>query len=169
MALQYSSMAIIAPFNGGRALMFRIANRRRNELIEMQAQLTLAIHDTTAASAGRRYFGLTLDRSAVNFFPLAWTLVHPITPESPLWGVSAADLAARDAEVLAMLHGTDETFATRVSTRRSYRHDELIWGAKFRSIFDLTRADGRIAIDLTKLDLYDRAELPPPDAIPAAS
>lgn len=169
MSLQFSSMAVIAPFNGGRALMFRIANRRRNELIEMQAQLTLAMLDRTSASAGRRYFGLPLDRDAVNFFPLAWTLVHPITPASPLWGLTTEDLEARDAEVLALLHGTDETFATRVSTRRSYRFDEIVWGAKFRSIFDLTRADGRVAIDLTKLDLYDRATLPEADAIPNVS
>ena len=75
----------------------------------------------------------------------------------------------RTAAVLALLQGTDETFATRVSTRRSYRHDEVVWGAKFRSIFDLSRADGRVAIDLTKLDLYERAELPSADAVPTAS
>jgi len=161
MSLQFSSMAVVAPFNGGRALMFRIANKRRNELIEMQAQMTLAMLDEESRSAGRRYYALSLDRDAVNFFPLAWTLVHPITPESPLWGLTPEELHEREAEVLVLLQGTDETFATRVSTRRSYRSDEVVWGAKFRSIFDLTRADGRVAIDLTKLDLYDEAELPP--------
>ena len=169
MSLQFSSMALIAPFNGGRALMFRIANRRRNELIEMQAQLTLAMIDRASPSYGRRYYGLPLDRSAVNFFPLAWTLVHPITPESPLWGLTHDELKERDAEVLALLQGTDETFATRVSTRRSYRYDEIVWGAKFRSIFDLSRPDGRVAIDLTKLDLYDDQPLPDPDAVPQST
>ena len=160
MSLQYSSMAVIAPFNGGRALMIRIANRRRNELIEMDAQMTLAIMDGAVAGVGRRYLPMVLDRRSVSFFPLAWTMVHPITPASPLWGMSEADLRAREAEVLVLLHGTDETFATRVSSRRSYCGDEIVWGAKFRSVFDTTRSDGRVSIDLTKLDLYDMVDLP---------
>lgn len=165
MAVQFSTVALVAPFNGGRALMFRIANRRRNELIEMDAQITLALRDD-AADASRRYLPLSLDRRAVNFFPLSWTLVHPITPESPLWGLSAPALEARDAEVLVLLHGTDETFATRVSSRRSYRSDEIVWGAKFRHIFTTSPVDGRVTVDLTALDEYDAVALPPDTVAP---
>lgn len=160
MALQFSSVAVIAPFNGGQAFMFRIANRRRNELIEMEAQVTLGMRDTDAAGGGRRFHSLALDRSTVSFFPTAWTLVHPITPESPLAGMSASDLHARDVEILVLMHGTDETFATRVSSRRSYLSDEIVWGAKFRNIFDTSHPDGRVTIDLTQLDQYDLVELP---------
>lgn len=173
MSVQFSSVALVAPFNEGRALMIRIANRRRNELIEMDAQMTLSLRTEAvtgaAGSVGRRYLPLTLDRRSVNFFPLSWTLVHPITPASPLWGLSAQALAARDAEVLVLLHGTDETFATRVSSRRSYMSDEIIWGAKFRNIFVTSPADGRVAVDLTALDQHDVAELPPDTVAPAAS
>lgn len=162
MALQFSSVAVIAPYNGAWAFMFRIGNRRRNELIEMEAQVTLAMRDTDAAGGGRRFHSLALDRSTVSFFPTAWTLVHQITSDSPLAGMSASDLLARDVEILVLMHGTDETFATRVSSRRSYRGDEIVWGAKYRNVFDASRADGRVTIDLTQLDLYDVVDLPEP-------
>ena len=160
MSLQFSAVALIAPFNDGRALMFRVANKRRNELIEMEAQVSFSILDEGIAGLGRRYHQLALERRTVNFFPLAWTLVHPITPASPLWGITALQLEAREAEVLVLMQGTDDTFATRVSTRRSYRSEDIVWGAKFASVFNSARADGRIAMDLLKLDLFERMELP---------
>ena len=53
------------------------------------------------------------------------------------------------------LHGTDETFATRVSARRSYRSDRIVWGAKFRDVIAVPARDGRASVDLTVLDLHD--------------
>ena len=41
-------------------------------------------------------------------------------------GLSAEVLQLRDDEVLVLLHGNDETFATRVSSRRSYRSNEIV-------------------------------------------
>ena len=162
MALQFSTMAVIAPFNDGTAFMFRIANRRRNELIELDAQVTLTMRNAGVGGGERRYYPLALDRRAVSFLPTTWTLVHPITPGSPLWGMTASEADARDVEILVLMHGTDETFATRVSSRRSYRGEEVVWGAKFRNILNTTRSDGTASIDLTELDLYDVVDLPVP-------
>ncbi|WP_310571630.1 ion channel [Gemmatimonas sp.] len=164
MALQFSTVSVIAPFNGGTALMFRIANRRRNELIELEAQVTVTMRDTDIGGGGRRYYPLPLDRRAVSFLPTTWTLVHPIIADSPLWGMTARDLEAREAEILVLMHGTDETFATRVSSRRSYRSDEVVWGARFRNILNTTRAGGGVSVDLTQIDLYDAVDLPLPAA-----
>ncbi len=164
MALQFSSMAVIAPFGGGSALMFRIANRRRNELIELEAQVTLSMRDKDGGAGERRYFPLPLDRRTVSFLPTTWTLVHPITPDSPLWGVTASEAHDREVEILVLMHGTDETFATRVSSRRSYRSHELVWGAKFRNILNASRADGHLSVNVTQLDWYDAVALPVPTA-----
>src|SRR5580765_6240756 len=38
-AILFSHQAIIAPYNGGLSLQFRIANRRRNEIIQLEAQV----------------------------------------------------------------------------------------------------------------------------------
>ena len=56
MALQFGTMAVIAPFNDGTALMFRVANRRRNELIELDAQVTLTMRNAGVGAGERRYF-----------------------------------------------------------------------------------------------------------------
>jgi inward rectifier potassium channel len=55
----------------------------------------------------------------------------------------------------------DETFAQTVHARSSYKQEEVVWGARFGDMF-IPRADGRIAIDMRRLDKIEKAELPPP-------
>ncbi|WP_309669081.1 hypothetical protein [Gemmatimonas sp.] len=78
--------------------------------------------------------------------------------------MTARDLVAREAEILVLMHGTDETFATRVSSRRSYRSEKVVWDARFRNILNTTRAGGGVSVDLTQIDLYDAVDLPLPAA-----
>ena len=77
---------LIAPFNGGWGLMCRFTNGLRNEIIELEASLTMARFETVNGKRQRMFYPLKLERKFVAFFTLGWTLVHPITPESPLWG-----------------------------------------------------------------------------------
>ncbi|MBX7117827.1 MAG: hypothetical protein K1X31_02385 [Gemmatimonadaceae bacterium] len=151
-AIQFSRRAVIAPFQGGYALMMRMANRRKNELIELEASLSYSYVDEVNGEQLRRYKPLPLDRAKVTFFPLAWTIVHPITPQSPLWGLSAEQLAGCDAEFLLLVSGVDETFATTVHARRSYKADEVDWGKKFTNIFDLPDETGVLTMDISRLD-----------------
>ena len=51
-----------------------------------------------------------------------------------------------------LLTGYDETFATTVHTRTSYRAEEIEWGAKFASVFEKPGEDGMIRIDVGRLD-----------------
>jgi inward rectifier potassium channel len=150
--ITFSRHAVIAPFRDGKALMIRMANRRKNELIELKASLSFSFVDSSSGVAMRRYRPLTLDRGEVTFFPLAWTIVHPITPASPLWGLDAAALHEKDAEILLLLSGTDDTFATTVHARTSYKPDELRWDAKFTNIFNPPDAEGVMSLDISRLD-----------------
>ena len=150
--VNFSRRAVVAPFRDGKALMIRMANRRRNELIELKASLSFSFMDESGPVPLRRYRPLTLDRAEVTFFPLAWTIVHPITPASPLWGLDAAALHARDAEILLLLTGTDDTFATIVHARTSYKADEIDWDRKFNNIFNPPGADGVMSLDISRLD-----------------
>lgn len=150
-AVTFSEQAVIAPFRDGKALMIRMANRRKNELVELKASLSFSYLDGTAGGPVRRYRALALDRAAVTFFPLAWTIVHPITPASPLWGLDAAALHDKDAEILLLLTGTDDTFASTVHARRSYKPDELLWDTKFTNIFLPPEDDGVMSLDISRL------------------
>jgi inward rectifier potassium channel len=159
-AMAFSRNMVVAPFRGGRALMFRIANKRESQLIDVEARVTCSWVEQGAAGIGRRFQQLTLDRPTVTFFPLAWTLVHPITEESPLYRLSDADLRARSYEFLIIISGIDETFSQQVHTRSSYRPEEVVWGAKFRNIFNPPDRTGRLSVDVGRIDEYDAVELP---------
>ncbi len=151
-AVTFSRRAVVAPFRDGRALMIRMANRRKNELIELKASLSFSYLDTSDGQSLRRYRPLALDRSAVTFFPLAWTIVHPITPSSPLWGLDAAALHAQDAEILLLLSGIDDTFASTVHARTSYKADQIVWQHRFTNIFNVPDTDGVMSLDVSRLD-----------------
>lgn len=129
------------------SLQFRVANKQRSTLVELHVRVLLQLN---SAEGNHLYYPLTLERDAINFFPLNWTVVHDITPESPLHNLTPADLAARQAEILILLRGYDDTFAQEVHARNSYRFDELEWNRRFVRTYEV-EPDGLVTLDLDKL------------------
>jgi inward rectifier potassium channel len=155
--IAFSRYAVVAPYRDTKALMFRIVNKKRNEIVEMRAKVLLARRKRGGVSVNdREFIPLNLERDRVVFFPLAWTIVHPIDDTSPLRGCSADELRELDAELLILLNGFDETFSQTVHTRSSYKVDEVVWGAKFTSMFNPLDDDGTISIDIRKLNDIER-------------
>jgi inward rectifier potassium channel len=156
----FSNRALIAPFHGQTAFMFRIANEASSQMVEVEARIVLAIFDRADGHGRRRFHVLSLERNRVVFLPLSWTIVHPIEEGSPLYGLTQRDLAERSAEFLVLLTGMDETFSQTVHARSSYRYDEIVWGAKFSDIFEHDRASSELAVDVSRLHAYEPAPLP---------
>src|SRR5581483_9180535 len=136
----YSKNAIIAPYQDGTSLQFRVTNARSNVLMNMVAHVLLMTVDPTDGGLKRNFIDLPLERQTIYFFALTWTVVHPIDGASPLFGKTAEDLAKMSAELLILLEGFDDTFSQVVHSRYSYRHDEVIWGARFVPSF---KVDGK--------------------------
>jgi inward rectifier potassium channel len=155
----FSQSAIIAPYRDINAFMFRVVNQRRSQLVELQAKVLLARRKTDGNAGDREFLTLKLERDRVTFFPLTWTVVHPIDETSPLFGMTEEDLGECDSEFLVLLNGFDETFSQTVHTRTSYQPDEVVWGARFRSIFNPVDPDGTITVDIRKLHELDRVPL----------
>ena len=147
----YSRNAIVAPYRDKMALEFRIANARSSQLIDVQIQAILTKIEQVGGSAVRKFYELTLERNRVVFFPLSWTVVHPIDSASPMWGLTHSDLVNGDAELLVLLIGTDETVSQTVHSRSSYQADEIVWGAKFANMFMRTEAEGIIGMNLSRI------------------
>lgn len=148
----FSRRAIVGPYNDGQGLMFRIANRRRNEIIQLEAQVLFsAVEADGRGGTARRYSLLPLERNKVTFFPLSWTIVHPIDGASPLAGKTAEDLERAEAEILVLLSGIDEAFEQTVHARSSYRAEEIVWNARFRSMFLPTDARARVSVDISRV------------------
>src|ERR1700722_13577793 len=92
-SILFSRQSVIAPYNAGRGLMFPIVHRRRNEIIQLEAQVLISSMDPDGRGGTvRRYLPLPLERNKVTFFPLSWTIVHPIDAASPVAGKTAEDL-----------------------------------------------------------------------------
>ena len=155
MRLGFSESAIIAPYDGGRGFMFRIVNLQPGEMTDVQVRVNLVWFEDVGGVRTREFHELELERNAVEFFTLHWTVVHPITADSPLAGVTPEKLAAAQAEFLIFINALEETFSTRVSTRSSYTWDEVRWDVKFASIF-ASGPDGVIAIDVERLSRTER-------------
>lgn len=154
----FSKQMVVAPYQDGTSLQFRIANRRSNNLMEVEARVLMMTVENTGGGLQRKYIPLDLERDSVQFLPLAWTIVHPITESSPMWGKSAQDLAAREAEFLILIKGFDDTFFQTVHVRYSYRCEELVWGARFVPTFEIDE-HGHMVLDLGRLsELQPAAE-----------
>lgn len=154
--IRFSKVALIAPYRGITAFEFRLANVRASQMVQLEAKVLFSRFGTRDGGIRRDFVELTLERRQVTFFPLSWTIVHPIDEASPLWGVTAEELTASDAEFLVMLTGYDETFASTVHTRTSYKPHEILWGAKYASVFEKPGEDGMIKIDVGRLDSIER-------------
>ncbi|ARK13821.2 ion channel [Fibrella sp. ES10-3-2-2] len=153
-SIRYSATSVFAPYLDINGWMFRIINQRTNQLIDVQVEVSLSRLDRKPdGSLYRRYYPLKLERSKVSFFPANWTLVHPITDDSPLYGCTAEQLAESDTEFLILLRGVEDTFNQAVHSRYSYRFDEIRWGQKFIPMFSGNQVNGRATlIDLDQLD-----------------
>ena len=154
----FSKNALIAPYLNVNALMFRMVNERSNQLINMEVSLVFSKIEERNGEKNRRYYGLRLERAKVNFFPTNWTLVHPLTEDSPLYNETPESLAACDAEFMIAVQGVDDTFADAVHVRHSYTSEELVWGAKFTSMLE---GDGEetYILNLKKVGDYEPADL----------
>ena len=143
----FSNIVVICPFNGIPSLMFRIANKRDNRIIEARIQVSLLQNEISSEGIElRRVYNLQLMRSESPSFRLSWTVMHPIDENSPLFGKTAASLLDTDTEIIVILTGLDETFSQTIHARYVYNTHDIRWGMRFVDI--LNKADtGKYSID----------------------
>jgi inward rectifier potassium channel len=156
--IRFSSHAVIAPYQDGWALMFRLVNLRNHDLTDVHAVVSLARWVDDNGTRRRRFDQLALERDFIIFMPLHWVVVHPITDTSPLRGLTAESLAGVDPEVVCLITADDETFAQTVHARSSYDKTDIVWGARFRDMY-LPETD-RVAIDLGRLNDFETVTPP---------
>lgn len=152
----FSETALIAPYQDKTAFMMRLVNSRNNQLIEVEAKIMFSRLVDENGKKVRRFDMLELEREKVSFLPLAWTIVHPIDENSPMFGMTEADFHDSDAEFAILLSGMDETYAQIVHTRTSYKPHELKHGYKFANIYNEVESGEKISIDVRKLSKIEK-------------
>ena len=156
--IEFSERALIAPYEGGWALMFRLVNLRNHDLADVHAVLSYARWTDVDGERSREFDQLTLERDSIVFMPLHWVIVHPITERSPMHGLTMEALAASEPEFICMLTADDETFAQTVHARTSYDIEDIVWGARFADMY--TADVDHVSIDLRRLHDFQRVEPP---------
>lgn len=148
----FSNKALMAPYQDHHGLMFRVVNRKDNVLMNMQARVILMMRGKKEGSR-RSYYNLDLEIDHIQFMPLSWTIVHPVSDSSPLNGLSHQDLIDQQAEVLILLSGFDDTFNQDVHARFSYTAEEIEFDAKFDPAFSIDR-EGEVTMDIHDIHKY---------------
>jgi inward rectifier potassium channel len=146
-----SKNALIAPFKDITGFMFRVANKQKSQMVEVEVRVMYSIMEEDV----RKFYSLILEYHKIVFFPSIWTVNHPIDEDSPLFGKSKDDLLEGKAEFLVLIKGFDDTFSTNVHSRLSYTADELIWNAKFTNIFGIDD-DGNGTVSLDRISEFKR-------------
>jgi inward rectifier potassium channel len=153
--IRFSQRAVVAPYRGGRGVMFRFANAELGEVSDAEIRVSLAWYERVGERRERRFHDLGLERRRVEFLSLYLTVVHPIDRQSPLAGITPDELREGKAEVLVLLTAQEEAFSTRVTARTSYLWNEVTWDAKFADMF-VDSPDGVITVDINRLDRVER-------------
>ncbi|MEO6852075.1 MAG: ion channel [Mucilaginibacter sp.] len=156
----YSKNMLVSPYlETCQGLMFRLANLRRNTLIDLQIEIIFSYNEDVNGKPLRRFFPLELERKRVSILTLNWTIVHPLDEKSPLKDMTPDDLKNTEASFAILVKAFDDTFSQTVHSRTSYQYDDIVWGAKFRPAFDRD-LDGRILLDLSKVSEFTLVDLP---------
>ncbi len=150
--IRFSHRALITRMDGKPCLVFRMANTRLNQIAEAQVRVVVARYETTQEGQGfREIYDLALERDRSPLFAMTWTIVHPIGPDSPLYGQSRESIRASDTEIITTLIGTDETFSQTVHSRFSYAAGDIEWNTDFDDMV-YRDSNGVLTVQLEKIN-----------------
>ncbi|MBC6111901.1 ion channel [Pedobacter fastidiosus] len=149
--VSFSKKMVIAPYQNQTGLMCRLVNLRRNSLIDIEVQMFMTFNETIDGKLKRSFYPLELERSKISILSLNWTLVHPITEDSPMFEKTLDELKVAEVEIFVILKAFDDTFAQTIHTRTSYQDEDIEENAKFK-IMHYHNEEGKTVLDYSLLD-----------------
>ncbi|MEO6174839.1 MAG: ion channel [Flavobacterium circumlabens] len=153
--LKFSHNALISPYGGHKALMIRLVPFKNTNLTDANAKITLGMSIEENGKMINKFYNLELELDKINALSLSWTLVHPITENSPLYNYTEEDFRKNHGEILVFITTFDNMFSNTVAARTSYTFDEIIYGAKFQTMYNRSKDGSRTILHLDKLNQYE--------------
>src|SRR6201996_2885643 len=102
--ITYSKNILVSPYlENGKGLMFRLANLRRNILLDLEVELIFSYNAEVNGKSVRQFFPLELERKSVSILTMNWTIVHPLTEDSPVLTMSKEELEKSEAGFAVLL------------------------------------------------------------------
>lgn len=158
--LKFSHNALIAPYGDITGLMIRITPYKNTNFTDAEAKITLGMSVEEDGKLVNKFYFLDLELQKVNSLNFSWTLVHPITEESPLFGFKKDNFENTIGEVIVYIKTFDDMFSTVVGTVSSYTFDEIIFGAKFKPMYTRSTDNTKTVLYLDKLNEFEKVSLP---------
>ena len=153
--LKFSHNALISPYKEGKGLMIRLVPFKNTNFTDAKAKVTLGMSVEENGVKTNKFYALELELDTINALSLSWTLVHPITKESPLYHFTEDDFKKIHGEILVFITTFDDMFSNTVAARTSYTFDEVIYGAKFKTMYNRSKDGSRTILHLDQLNQYD--------------
>lgn len=157
--IKFADNAVISPYKEVTGLMIRLAPFKNTTLTDAEAKVTLALITEEDGKTVNRFFNLDLELRTINSLTLSWTIVHPITDESPLYNFTEEDFKNAKGEIIVFVKAFDDMFSNTVIARTSYTLDEVRYGVKFVPMFHRDNEKNTTILDLNKLNLFEAAKL----------
>ena len=157
--LRFSDIALIAPYKNGIALMFRMAPYKNNHLMDAEVVLTIAMKVKRDGMEKNEFYPIKAEISKINSLVLNWTIVHAINENSPIYGMTLADLKSVNAEVLVSVKAFDEGFSNTVVARSSYTANEIVEGAKFKPMYKASESGTETILQMDLLNAYEKVDI----------
>jgi hypothetical protein len=154
--LKFSHNALIAPYGEIKGLMIRTTPFKNTNFSDAEAKMTLGMSVEEKGIITNKFYTLELELDKINALSLSWTLVHPITENSPLYNFTKADFENTHGEILVYIKTFDDLFSNTVAIRTSYTFDEVVYGAKFEPMYARSTDSSKTILNLDKLDAFDR-------------
>lgn len=158
--LTFASRAVICMHDGVPTLVLRIGNERANLIVDAAARVVLTRTERTVE--GRHFFrmyDLKLIRDRSISFTGIWQVMHPITPDSPLYGKSPEDLLAQEVEIACAVVGIDDTSLQPIHGRKVWADNEILFGHRLADMLE-PRPDGKLHVHLDRFDGVEEDKVP---------
>lgn len=147
----FTESLVVRERNGVPSLQMRIANERRNQVIDAQVNLSVLVEiSSDEGERMRRMIPLRLERERAILFTMTWTLFHTIDEESPLYGLTPENIEDKAILFLATFGGTDDALMQPVFTRRFFLPEDVAFEHRFADV--ITYGEEHIHLDLGKIN-----------------
>lgn len=158
--LIFSENVLISPYKNGKAVMFRLAPYKNNNLTEAEVTLSVALKVEEHGKMVSKFLPLKVELPKIMALPLNWTIVHAIDEESPFYNLSLQEFQDKSVEILVFVKAFDEHFSNTVQQRTSYLAGEFVYGAKFNQMFRQSEDKKSTLLELDKISDFHLVELP---------
>jgi inward rectifier potassium channel len=146
----FCQTAVISPMDGVPTLMFRVGNERSNQIIDTHTRVVLMRTEITREGTKfYRMHDLVLTRERSPALTRGVTVMHPITPKSPLYGQTPESIRKDEVEIQISVMGLDDTSYQPVHAQSSYNETSIAWGARLADILSEDE-EGDVILDLRK-------------------